>query len=304
MDLTEAEDSKKRWQEYTEELYKKDLHDPDNHNGVITHLEPDILECKVKWALESITMNKASGCDGISVELFDPERWCCESAALNMPENLENSAVATGLEKISFHSNTKKGNPKERSNYCTIALISHASKVMLKILQARLQHMWTMNFQMFKLVLEKAEEPEIKLPISAGSSKKQEFQKNIYFCFIDHAKAFNCVDHNKLWKILEEMGIPDHLTCLLRNLYAGQEATVRTGHGTDSEKVGLKLNIQKTKIMASGPITSWEIDVEIVETVSDFILGGYKITADGDCSHEIKRCLLLGRKVMTNLAAY
>ena len=85
---------------------------------------------------------------------------------------------------------------------------------------------------MFKLDLEKAEEPENKLPTSAGSSKKQEFQKNIYFCFIDCAKAFNCVDHNKLWKILNEMGIPDYLTCLLRNLYAGQEATVRTGHGT------------------------------------------------------------------------
>ena len=89
-----------------------------------------------------------------------------------------------------------------------------------------------MNFQMFKLVLEKEEEPEIKLPTSAGSWKKQEFQKSIYFCFIDYAKAFDCVDHNKLWKILKEMGIPDNLTCLLRNLYAGQEATVRTGHGT------------------------------------------------------------------------
>ena len=89
-----------------------------------------------------------------------------------------------------------------------------------------------MNFQMLKLVFEKAEEPESKLPISAGSSKKQSFQKNIYFCFIDYAKAFDCVDHNKLWKILKEMAIPDHLTCHLRKLYAGQEATVRTGHGT------------------------------------------------------------------------
>ena len=85
---------------------------------------------------------------------------------------------------------------------------------------------------MFKLVLEKAEEPEIKLPTSARSSEKQEFQKNIYICFIDYAKAFDCVDHNKLWKILKEIGIPDHLTCLLRNLYAGQEATVRNGHET------------------------------------------------------------------------
>ena len=86
---------------------------------------------------------------------------------------------------------------------------------------------------MFRLILEKAEEPEIKLPTSPGSWKKQESsRKTIYFCFIDYAKAFDCVDHNKLWKILNEMGIPDHLTCLLRNLYAGQEATVRTGHGT------------------------------------------------------------------------
>ena len=88
-----------------------------------------------------------------------------------------------------------------------------------------------MKFQMFKLVLEKAEEPKIQLPTSVESLKKQEFQKNIYFCFIDYANAFDCVDHHKLWKILKNMGIPDHLTCLLRNLHAGQEATVRTGHG-------------------------------------------------------------------------
>ena len=93
--------------------------------------------------------------------------------------------------------------------------------------------MWTVNSMTFKLVLEKAEEPEIKLPTSAGLSKKQESsRKNICFCFIVYDKAFDCVDHNKLWKVFKQMGIPDHLTCLLRNLYAGQEATVRTGHGT------------------------------------------------------------------------
>ena len=130
-----------------------------------------------------------------------------------------------------FISISKKGNAKECSNYHTIVLISYASKVMLKILQARLQQYVNRELQMFKLLLEKAEDTEFKLPTSAGSWKK-EFQKNIYFCFIDYAKAFDCVDHNKLWKILKEMGIPDHLTCLLRNLYGGQEATVRTGHGT------------------------------------------------------------------------
>ena len=99
---------------------------------------------------------------------------------------------------------------------------------------------------MFKLVLEKAEEAEIKLPTSAGLLKKKkerELQKNIYFCFIDYAKAFDCVDHNKLWKILKEMVIPDHLTCLLRNLYAGQEATVRTGHGTNKKRSPSRLYI-------------------------------------------------------------
>ena len=109
MDLTEAEDIKKRWQEYPEELYKKDLHVPNNHNGVITHLEPDILECEVKWALESITMNKASGGDGIPFELFQILKDdSVKSAALNMPATLANSAVATGLEKVSFHSNSKE----------------------------------------------------------------------------------------------------------------------------------------------------------------------------------------------------
>ena len=233
-----------------------------------------------------------------------------------------------------------------------------------------------MNFQMFKLVLEKAEEPEIKLPTFAGSSKKQESsRKNFCFCLLTMPKPF--VDHNKLWEILKEMGIPDHLTCRLRNLYAGQEATVRTGHGTTdwfeigkgvrqgcilspclfnlhaeyimrnaeldeaqagikiagrninnlryaddttimaeskeelksllikvkekSEKVGLKLNIQQMKIMASRPITSWQIDGEVKEAVADFIFLGSKITAHGDCSHKIKRHFLLRRKAMTNL---
>ena len=135
MDLTEAEDSKKRWQKYTEELYKKDLHNPD-HNGVITHLEPDILECKVKWALRSITMNKASGGDGIPVELFQ----ILKDDAVKVLHSICQQIWKTQDWKRSvFIPILKKGNAKEYSNYRTIALISHASKVMLKILQARLQ---------------------------------------------------------------------------------------------------------------------------------------------------------------------
>ena len=109
MDLTEAEDIKKRWQEYTEELYEKDLHDPDDHDAMITDLEPDILECEVKWALGSITMNKASGGDGIPLELFQILKDdAVKVLHLNTPANLENSALATGLEKVSFHSNLKE----------------------------------------------------------------------------------------------------------------------------------------------------------------------------------------------------
>ena len=109
MDLTEAEEIKKRWQEYTEELYKKDLHDPDNHDGVITHLESDILACEVKWASGYITMNKASGGDGIPAELFQILKDVVKNATLNMSTNLENSAVVTGLEKVSFHFKPKDG---------------------------------------------------------------------------------------------------------------------------------------------------------------------------------------------------
>ena len=162
-----------------------------------------------------------------------------------MPANLENSAVATGLEKVCFFiPNPKKGNAKECSNYCTIALISHASKVMLKILQVRLQQ--DMNQEL----------PDVQTGFRKGRGtrnqianihwliqKVKELQKNIYFCFIDYAKALDCVDNNNLWKILQEMGIPNHLTCLMRNLYAGQEATLRTGHG---KRTGSKLGKECT----------------------------------------------------------
>ena len=227
--------------------------------------------------------------------------------------------------------------PRNVSNYRTVPLISHASKVMLKILQARLQQYVNCELADIQSGFRQGRGTRDQIANICWIIKKTpEFQKNIYFCFIDYAKAFNCVDQNKLWKILKEIEIPDHLACLLRNLYAGQEATVRTGHGTtdwfqigkgvrqgcilssclfilyaeyimqnagldesqagikiarrninnlryadvttlmaeseeepkslllkvkeESEKVGLKLNIQKTKIMASGPITSWETD--------------------------------------------
>ena len=149
MDLTEAEDIKKRWQEYTEELYKKELHDPDNHNGMITHLEPDILECEVKWSLESITTNKASGGDGIPVdsggdgipvELFQILKDDAVKVLHSICQQIWKTQQSPQDWKRSvFIPIPKKGNAKECSNYRTIALISHPSKVMLKILQTRLQ---------------------------------------------------------------------------------------------------------------------------------------------------------------------
>src|SRR5574337_1423321 len=150
-----------------------------------------------------------------------------------MPANLENSAVATGLEKSVFIPIPKKGNAKECSNYQTIALISHASKVMLQILQARLQQYLNGELPEVQAGFRKGRRTRDQIAnIHWITEKAREFQKNIYFCFIDYAKASDYVDHNKLWEILQEMGIPDHLTCLLRNLYAGQEATVGTGNGT------------------------------------------------------------------------
>ena len=140
MDLTEAEDMKKRWQEYTEELYKKDLQDPDNHDDVITNLEPDILECEVKWALEIITMNKVSGADGILVELFQILKDDAVKVMHSICQQIwKTQQWPQDWKRSLFISIPKKGNAKECSNYHTIALISHASKVMLNILQARLQ---------------------------------------------------------------------------------------------------------------------------------------------------------------------
>ena len=140
MDLTQAEDIKKWWWEYTEQLYKKDLHDPDNHEGVIIHLEPNILECEVKWALESIITNKASGGDGIPVELFQILRDDAVKVLHSICQQIwETQQWPQDWKRSVFIPTPKKGNVKECSNYQTIALITHASKVLLQILQARLQ---------------------------------------------------------------------------------------------------------------------------------------------------------------------
>ena len=275
--------------------------------------------------------------------------------------------------KSAFIPIPKKGNAKECLNALS-ALISHTSKIMLKILQARMQQYVNCKLPDVQARFRKGRGTRDQIAnICLIIEKAREFWKNMYFCFMDYAKAFDSVDHNKLWKILKQMGIPDHLTCLFRNLCAGQGATVRTGYGTtdwfqigkgvrqgcivswcllnlhaeyimrntgldeaqggikiagrninnlrytddttlmaeseelksllikvkeESEKVGLMLNIQKTTIMVSTPITfcftnSWRNS----GNSGRLYFGGSKITADVDCSHEIKRCILLGRNL-------
>ena len=195
---------------------------------MITHLEPDILECEVKWALESITRNKANGGGGIPVELFQILKDDAVTVLHSICQQIWKTQQWPKDWKINFYSNAK-----ECSNYCTIAFISHTTKVMLELLQARLQQQLNRELPDVQAGFRKGRGTRDQIANICWIIKKaRQFQKNIYFCFIDYAKAFDCDDHNKLWKILKEMGIPDHLTCLLRNLYADQEATVRTGHGT------------------------------------------------------------------------
>ena len=362
---------------------QKDLNDPDNHDGVITHLEPDILECEVKWTLESITKNKASEGDRIPDELFQILKHDAVKVLHSICQHIwKTQQWPQDWKRSVFIPVPKKSNAKECSNYHTVALISHASKVTLKIFQARLQQCVNRELPDVQAGFRKGREARNQIAnIHWIIEKARKRQKNIYFASLTMLKPLT-VWITTNWKILQEMGIPDHLTCLLRNLYADQEATVRTGSETmdwfqfgkevhqgcilspclfnlyaeyimqnaglesrlrgwnqakikiagrsinnlryaddttlmaesreelksllmkvkeESEKGGLKLNIQKVKIMASGPITSWQMDVETMETVTDFIFLGSKITVDGDCSHEIKKCLLLGRKAMTKL---
>ena len=187
---------------------------------MITHLEPDILEWEVRWALGSITTNKASGGDGIPAELFE----ILKDDAVKVMHSVYQQIWKTqqwpqDWKRSVFILVPKKGNAKECSNYRTIALISHTSEIMLKILQARLQQYVNREHTDVQAGFRKGRGTRDQIAnIRWIMEKAREFQKNIYFCFIDYAKAFDCVDHNKLLKILKEMGRPDHLTCLLRNL--------------------------------------------------------------------------------------
>ena len=202
---------------------------------MITHLEPDILVCEVTWVLGSIILNKASEGDGIPAELSQ----ILKDEAVKVLHSICQQIWKTqqwpqDWKRSVFILIPKKGSAKECSNYCIIVLISHANKVMLKILQARLQQYFNCELADFQPGFRKGRGTRDQIANIHWIHLKTKTvpEKNIYFYFTDYTKAFDCVDNNKLWKILKEMGISGHLTCLLRYLSAGQEAIVRTGHGT------------------------------------------------------------------------
>ena len=215
-------------------------------------------------------MNKASGGDGIPVELFQILKDDAVKVLHSICQQIWKTQQRPQDWKMSvFIPVPKKGNAKESSDYHTISLISHASKSMLKILQARLQQYVNQELPDVQLGFRKGRGTRDQIASIHWIIKKaREFHKNIYLCFIDYTKAFDCVGHNKLWKILKETGIPDHLTCLLRNLYAGQEAIVRTRHGTDWFQIGEGVRqgcilspckVHHAKCQA-GWVTSWNQD--------------------------------------------
>ena len=196
-----------------------------------THLTSHSRMCDSGWV---ITTNKASRGDRIPAELFPILKDDAGKVLHSICQQIwKTPQWPQDWKRSAFISIPKKGNAKECSNYHTIALISHSSKVVLKILQARLQQYVNRELSDVQAGFRKGRGTRGQIAnIRWIMEKAREFQKNIYFCFIDYAKVFDCVDHNQLWKLLKEMGIPDHLICHLRNLYAGQETTIRTGHGT------------------------------------------------------------------------
>ncbi|XP_062826556.1 uncharacterized protein LOC134296216, partial [Anolis carolinensis] len=203
-DLTEAEEIKKRWREYTEDLYRKDNNIEDSFDSVVSELEPDILRSEVEWALRSIANNKAAGDDGIPAELFK----ILEGDAVKIMHAICQQIWKTqdwpsdwGKKSI-YIPIPKKRNAKECSNFRTVALISHASKVMFKILQGRLQQYMEQELPDVQAGFRKSRGRRDQIAnIHWIMEEAREFQKNIYFCFIDYSKAFDCVDHNKLWHV-------------------------------------------------------------------------------------------------------
>ncbi|KFD66335.1 hypothetical protein M514_21622 [Trichuris suis] len=233
-DLTNIEEIKKRWRDYTNKLYKKELNVTESPDNMIGDLEPDILESEVTLALRSIANNKAPGHDGIPVELFKILKEDATKILHPICQQIWKTQQSPSDWKRSIYVPIpKKGSAKDCSNYRTIALISHASKVMLKILQARLQQYVSRELPEEQADFRRGRGTRDQIAnIRWIMEKAREFQKIMYLCFIDYTKAFDCVDHTKMWQVLKQMGVPAHLISILKNLYTNQEAAVRTAQST------------------------------------------------------------------------
>ncbi|CAF4950873.1 unnamed protein product, partial [Rotaria socialis] len=342
-------------------------------------LEPDILESEVKFAIETLANGKAPGHDGIPIECFKTIKEDAVKILTKLCQQIWKTQKWPQDWKTSiFIPIPKNGNSKDCSNYRTIALISHASKIMLKIIQRRLEPFLEREMPATQARLRKGRGTRDQIAnIRWLMEKTREYQKEFYLCFIDYSKAFDCVDHEKLWSVLLEMGVPKHLIILMKNLYTNQQASVKTDYGNtdwfnirkgvrqgcilspylfnlyaehimrkvgideaacgikigggninnlryaddttimtetaeglqyllgkvkeESAAAGLKLNMKKTFVMTNGPIQEFHIDNDQVEIVNELIFLGSSINTDGNCSNEIKRRLLMGRKATVSL---
>ena len=215
---------------------------------MITHLEPDILECEVKWALGSIAKNKVSESDRIPVEVFQNLKNDAAIVLYSICQQIwKTQQWPQDWKRSVFIPVPKKGKAKECSNYCTVAFISHASKVILKILQARLQQYVNGELPDIQAGFRKGRGTRDQIAnICWIIEKAREFQKNIYFCFIDHPKVFDCLDHNKLWEILKEMGIPDHFICILETCVQVKQQQLELDM---EQQTGSKLGKQYVKVV-------------------------------------------------------
>ncbi|CAF3391752.1 unnamed protein product [Rotaria socialis] len=377
--LINGDEIKNKWKQYTEELYKKEINGTGNLELDNYELEPDILESEVKFAIETLANGKAPGHDGIPIECFKAIKEDAVKILTKLCQQIWKTQKWPQDWKTSLLIPIpKNGNAKDCSNYRTIALISHASKIMLKIIQRRLEPFLEREMPVTQAGFRKGRGTRDQIAnLRWLMEKAREYQKEFYLCFIDYSKAFDCVDHEKLWSVLLEMGVPKHLIILMKNLYTNQQATVKTDYGNtnwfnigkgvrqgcilspylfnlyaehimrkagieeaaggikiggrninnlryaddttimaetaddlqyllrkvkeESAAAGLKLNMKKTFVMTNAPIQEFYIDNDQVEIVKEFIFLGSSINIDGNCSNEIKRRLLMGRKAMVSL---
>ncbi|XP_049756696.1 ankyrin repeat domain-containing protein 29 isoform X2 [Elephas maximus indicus] len=230
--LYDAGSIRRRWKEYTESLYQKELVDVQPFQEVAYDQEPMVLKEEVQAALKALAKNKALGIDGLSIEMFQQTDAALEVLTRLCQEIWKIASWPTDWKRSIFMPLPKKGDPTKCGNYRTISLISHASKILLKIIQKRLQQRIDRELPEIQAGLRRGRGTrDIIADVRWILAESREYQKDIYLCFIDYAKAFDCVDHNKLWITLQRMGIPEHLIVLMRNFYIDQEAVVRTEQG-------------------------------------------------------------------------